>query len=58
MMWEIRCADVVPGCDGVVRAETRERAVSEAAVHAADVHGLTTIDADTEQALANATRRR
>lgn len=53
-MWELRCGDVVPGCAGVVRAETREEVMSQAAVHAADAHGLTTIDADTEQALVGA----
>jgi predicted small metal-binding protein len=56
-MWELRCGDVVPGCDGVVRAETREEVLSHAATHAADAHGLTTIDAETERALTAAIHR-
>lgn len=54
MTWELRCGDVVPGCDGTVRAETREEVMSQAAVHAAETHGLTTIDVDTERALVGA----
>jgi predicted small metal-binding protein len=53
-MWELRCGEVIPDCDGVVRAETREEVMSQAAVHAADVHGLTTIDPETRQVLADA----
>jgi predicted small metal-binding protein len=53
-MWELRCGDVVPGCDGVVQAETREEVMAQAADHAAAAHGLTTIDEDTERALAGA----
>jgi predicted small metal-binding protein len=51
MTLELRCGDVVPGCDGVVRADTREEVLAQAASHAAAAHGITTIDAATEQAL-------
>jgi predicted small metal-binding protein len=53
-MWELRCGDVVPGCDGVVRAETREEVVSQAAVHAADAHGIAEIDPETARTLTDA----
>ena len=50
-MKELRCGDVVPGCDGVVRGETDDAVLVQAAAHAADAHGLTSIDADTQRAL-------
>lgn len=56
MSWQLHCGDVVPGCDGVVRAQTREQVMSQAAVHAAEVHGMTEIDAETERALTAALR--
>jgi len=51
MTFELRCGDVVSGCEGVVNGTTEDDVMSAAATHAADAHGLTTIDADTEQAL-------
>ena len=51
MTLELRCGDVVTGCDGVVNGDTQDEVLSAAAVHAADAHGLTAIDADTEAAL-------
>jgi predicted small metal-binding protein len=36
----IRCRDVGFDCDGVIRAETEEEALQQAAVHAKSVHGL------------------
>lgn len=56
-MWELRCGDVIAGCAGVVHAETREEVLAQAADHAAHVHGLTSIDAATERALAGAVHR-
>lgn len=54
MALELRCGDVVAGCDGVVHGASREEVMHLAAAHAAEVHGLTTIDPDTERALAAA----
>lgn len=51
MTLELRCGDVVTGCDGVVKGGTQDEVLTAAAVHAADAHGLTAIDADTEAAL-------
>jgi len=51
MALELRCGDVVPGCDGIVRADTEEDVMAQAASHAATAHGLTTIDDDTERAI-------
>jgi predicted small metal-binding protein len=36
----IRCSDVGFDCDGVIRADTEEEALQQAAQHAQDVHGL------------------
>lgn len=36
----IHCADVGFDCDGVIRAETEEEALRQAAEHAKSVHGL------------------
>jgi predicted small metal-binding protein len=51
MMLELRCGDVVTGCDGVVQGATREQVLTAAAAHAESAHGLTTIDEDTERML-------
>lgn len=36
----IRCSDVGFDCDGVIRADTEEEALQQAAQHAQDVHDL------------------
>ncbi len=36
----IHCRDVGFDCDGVIRAETEEEALQQAAKHAQTVHGL------------------
>lgn len=54
MTLELKCGEVVPGCDGVVRGATQEEVLAQAATHAAEAHGMNTIDADTERALVGA----
>lgn len=39
----VHCRDVGFDCDGVVRAETEEEALSMVAEHAKTVHGLETV---------------
>lgn len=51
MSLELECGDVVTGCDGVVHGDTQDEVLAAAAAHAADAHGLTTIDAATKRAL-------
>ena len=41
MGYEFECTNVVPGCEGIVNAETKEEVLQVAAAHAADVHGVT-----------------
>jgi len=36
----IRCKDVGFDCDGVIRADTEEEALQQAAQHAQEAHGL------------------
>ena len=36
----IKCADVGFDCPGVIKAETEEEALQQAAAHAREVHGL------------------
>jgi predicted small metal-binding protein len=43
-MKTLACADLVPGCPAVVRAETDEEILRIAAQHAVEAHGLTVDD--------------
>lgn len=54
MTLELRCGDVVQGCDGVVTGETREEVLDLAAAHARDAHGMDQVDDATGRALAGA----
>lgn len=51
MPLELRCGDVVDGCDGVVTGTTEDEVMRQAAAHAADAHGMQEVDEATEQAL-------
>jgi predicted small metal-binding protein len=48
-MKELRCRDVGFDCGAIVRAETEEEVLRQAAEHAGTTHGLTNLDADTVQ---------
>ena len=48
---ELRCGDVIEGCDGVVRGTDDADVMRQAAAHAAKVHGMTEVDEDTTAAL-------
>ena len=49
MTRELNCSDVGFDCDAVVRAETDDEVVAQAATHAREVHGLEQVDSATEQ---------
>lgn len=51
MARELRCGDVVEGCDGVVRGATDAEVMEQAAAHAADAHGMREVDDATAAAL-------
>lgn len=57
-MLELRCGDVVNGCPGVVTGTTEDEVLSQAAAHAAQAHGLTSIDEGTRAALVGAIHQR
>ena len=46
-MKELRCRDVGFDCEGVIRAESEEELLRQAADHARREHGLATIDDET-----------
>lgn len=56
-MLELRCGDVVPGCDGVVTGQNQDEIMAKAAAHAAEAHGMTEVDESTADALRQAIRR-
>lgn len=56
MTLELRCGDVVPGCEGIVNGESQDEVLSLAAAHAADAHDLHDIDEATRSALVGAIR--
>lgn len=49
MAKELRCDDVIPGCDWVVRGETEEEVLSKGAEHAASAHGIEEMDEATQE---------
>ena len=42
----LKCGDVVPGCDKVVRGENEQEVLARAAEHASHDHGLSSIPED------------
>lgn len=47
MAKELRCGDIMPGCDFVVEGEDEAEVMSKAAEHAREKHGLDEIDDET-----------
>jgi predicted small metal-binding protein len=52
----VRCRDVGFDCEGVIRAETEEEALAQAAAHAQEVHGLKEINDEVVEAVRAAMR--
>ena len=50
-MKELNCSDVGFDCGDVIRGETEEDVMAQAAVHARDAHDLDEIDDETAQAI-------
>jgi predicted small metal-binding protein len=44
MAYELRCGDVVPGCDTTLRGDSETDVLQQAAKHAAEAHGMSEID--------------
>jgi predicted small metal-binding protein len=49
MTRELNCRDVGFDCDAVIRADSDEEVMAQAATHGREVHGLQQIDSETEQ---------
>ncbi|MGH7564390.1 MAG: DUF1059 domain-containing protein [Gemmatimonadota bacterium] len=49
MAKELRCGDIMPGCDYVAQGETEQEIMAHAAEHAREKHGLNEIDEKTAQ---------
>lgn len=47
MTKELRCGDVIPGCETVIEGKDDAEVMTKAAEHAKKAHNLTTIDPDT-----------
>ena len=47
MTKELRCNDIMPGCEFVARGETEQEIMAKAAEHAKEKHGLNEIDEET-----------
>lgn len=45
-MKQVRCGDIVPGCDFQARAETEAELLQKVAEHARDVHGIQEVTPD------------
>lgn len=57
-MKKFACANVVPGCAGVVSGNTDDEVLAAAAAHAAEAHGMQTVPDDVVTAIrANITER-
>ncbi len=54
MRYELRCGDVISGCDGVVTGDAEEEVLGQAAAHASEVHGLVQLDDATVAAVSAA----
>ena len=47
----LHCADIVPGCEGVVRGSSDEDVLRQAVEHAREAHGMNKLDAATAEAV-------
>lgn len=54
MARELRCGDVVDGCEGIITGPDDDDVMRQAVDHAATVHGLTEVDEPTAVALRQA----
>lgn len=55
-MKHLHCSDLFAGCDAEIHLPTEDDVLAAAAVHAAESHGLTELDATTVAAVRGAIR--
>lgn len=56
MAKELRCGDVVPGCDFVARGESEQEILERAAAHASEAHGVSEITPELAEMVRGAIR--
>lgn len=49
MAKELRCADVIDGCDEVMRGETEDEVMAQGARHAREEHDIQEMDEETKR---------
>ena len=49
MTKELRCGDIIEGCDHVVRGETEEEVMRKGAEHGRQAHGIENMDEETRR---------
>ena len=55
-MKELRCRDVGFDCEGVIRGETQEDVMNQAAEHVREAHGIEQIDSETAETIRSVIR--
>lgn len=58
MTKELRCGDIMEGCDVVVRGDTEEEVMRKGARHAREAHGVEEMDEETRRKVQSAIRER
>lgn len=53
---ELRCGDIISGCNEVIRGETEEEVIAKGAEHAREAHGIAEMDEDTAEKVKAAIR--
>lgn len=49
MAKELRCGEIIDGCDHVMRGETEDEVMAKGARHASEVHGMNDLDEETRR---------
>lgn len=56
MSKELRCGDIISGCDEVIRGESDDEVLSKGAKHAREAHGIKETDEETAKKVKAAIR--
>ena len=58
MAKQLRCGDLMPGCNAVIEGKDEAEVMAKGAEHAKQAHGMTTIPADVAQKVKAAIREK
>ncbi|MBW3660825.1 MAG: DUF1059 domain-containing protein [Gemmatimonadetes bacterium] len=56
MAKELRCGEIIDGCEKVIRGETEEEVMTRGAQHAREAHGVEEMDERTAEKVRSAIR--